>query len=377
MTPHNALLLFHCASNTGYAIATLERTFEHAARRALPDASSVHYAYSSLETGPPAHVTDPDSRFISIDYHAEPDSYRPFVQWIREQTITHVLAFDLPVRSSIAKALREAGVERIVSYWGASISDVFPWYMRPLRRTQFLVTRSRPDHFVFESEGMRDRALFGSCIPREQTSVCHIGVDTQTFSPSPGSRYAHEVLGIPPHRRLVYFSGHMEERKGVHVLIDAFLRLHSGTSDLVHLVLAGNTVADEQRLRARFAGTPAEQYITFAGYRKDVHLLQQSATLGVIASTGWDSFTVSAVEMMATGLPLLVSDLPGLREAVIPSVTGERFPTGDVNDLASRMLRIVSDDTLLCRYGLAARERAVSEFSLDRQINTLAQVIRG
>ena len=43
---------------------------------------------------------------------------------------------------------------------------------------------------------------------------------------------------------------------------------------------------------------------------------------GVIASTGWDSFTVSSLEMASSGLPLVVSNLQGLSESIEADVTG-------------------------------------------------------
>jgi len=60
----------------------------------------------------------------------------------------------------------------------------------------------------------------------------------------------------------------------------------------------------------------------FGGYRSDLDLLQRGCYAGVIASTGWDSFARSGLEMQASGLPVLVSDLRGLREVMEHDVSG-------------------------------------------------------
>jgi glycosyltransferase involved in cell wall biosynthesis len=355
----------------------LERVFHEAARVVAGESSRIHYAYSNLSTGFPKHLLDHAGSVTSVTYSAERSELEKFSAWVRDHQITHTLAFDLPVSVPIAKALRASGVRRIVSYWGASISGIYPWYLRPLRRLQYQLSAHRPDLFVFESEGMRERAVLGAGIPVARTSVCKIGVDCSRFHPVAGAAYAHRVFGIPVDRRIVFFSGHMEERKGVHILIDAFARIPSDLRSGMHLLLAGNTYEDEQRLLSRVVDPTTASQITFAGYRNDIPELQQSATLGVIASTGWDSFTVSAVEMAATGLPLVVSDLAGLKEAVVPEVTGERVTPGDADALAKAIVSIVFDDAKRIRYGTAARARALKEFSADRQIRELVDHLRG
>jgi glycosyltransferase involved in cell wall biosynthesis len=371
--PGNTLLLFHCGSNTGYAIETLERTFDLAARS---DARvDVHYAYADLKSGHPSHLSDVRSEVAEISYHASSAKLATFAEWVRAKRVSRVLAFDLPVRANINRALRQAGVTRVVSYWGASISDIFPWYLRPARRIQYLLQPDRPDHFIFESSGMLERATKGACIPRRRASVCNIGIDVNLYRPLTGSKYAHQTFSIPTDRQIVFFSGHMEERKGVHVLIKAFAQIPEVERESLHLLLAGNTSEDESRLSSLLHDPKVRERVTFAGYRRDIPRLLQSVSLGVIASTGWDSFTVSAVEMAACGVPLVVSDLPGLRDAVVPGVTGERSPVGRPDELATTIARLMGDKGLRDLYGRQSRERVLREFSLEGQVRTIAEIL--
>lgn len=370
------LLLFHCRSNTGYAISSLERAFHLAGAYATGHESRVYYSYSSLELGLPMHANIDTNHAIETSYFAiGSDRARMLSSWVAERAITHALAFDLPIRSEIAPILRRAGVQRLVSYWGASISDVYPWYLRPMRRLQFYAARARPDHFVFESEGMRDRAVLGAGVPYSQTSVVYLGVDTEKFKPGRDSKYAHRVLGIPEDRRLVFFSGHMEPRKGVDVLIRAIGRMvETGRRD-VHLLLAGDNPEDRTRLSQIAKDCGVEFYVTFAGYRSDVPSIHGSVDIGVIASTGWDSFTMSAVELSASGIPLVVSDLPGLREAVEPGVTGVRVRPGDVPDLARAISELLDDPERRSQYGRNARDLAVLTRSVESQSRAIASIL--
>jgi glycosyltransferase involved in cell wall biosynthesis len=308
----------------------------------------------------------------------DPRALQEITNYVRRAGITLVFAFDLPLAAPVLGALRRGGVTHIVSYWGASISSPYPWWLRPLRRAQYYRANHRPDHYIFESEGMRRGAVLGAAIPKRETSVCRLGVDVTRFHPpSEQSYYAHQLFGIPESRRIVFFSGHMEPRKGVRVLVESMLELVNvrGRRD-VHLLVLGNQPGEEGSFLPLIEGTPAQQYVTFGGYRSDVPELHRSAYLGAIASTGWDSFTLSAVEMAASGLPLIVSDLPGLSEAVEHGVTGQLFPAGDARALATAIERLVDAPAERNRLSASARQRVLREFTREAQAEGLVAIVQ-
>ena len=117
------------------------------------------------------------------------------------------------------------------------------------------------------------------------------------------------------------------------------------------------------------------QYVTFGGYRDDIHKIMPSCYLGVIASTGWDSFTMSSIEMASCGLPLIASKLQGLREAVDDNVTGYVFPPGDHVNLSKRIMELVDNPDKWSQMSKAARKRILSGFSIDQQILKLVDII--
>ena len=120
----------------------------------------------------------------------------------------------------------------------------------------------------------------------------------------------------------------------------------------------------------------AAKYVTFGGYRKDIAKIHQSCFVGVIASTGWDSFTMSSIEMAASGLPLLVSDLQGLRETVIDGKTGFLFTPGDSSRLAQLLLKITQGPALRDRLGAESRKYVLQKFTKNRQIGELVKVFK-
>jgi glycosyltransferase involved in cell wall biosynthesis len=257
------------------------------------------------------------------------------------------------------------------------MSSINSGWRLAVKKLQVGLLRSCPDHYIFESESMRRTATHGRGISHARTSVVYLGVDCEQFRPADGrSTYAHEVFSIPKDAHLVFYSGHMEPRKGVAVLLRAArLIATSGRKDIYFLLL-GNRPGEIDQYRDIYVGTAAERQIIFGGYRADIGRLMQSASVGVIASTGWDSFTRSAVEMSATGLPLIVSRLQGLQETIEEGVTGYSFTPGDAEELHNLILRVLGDESLRLSLGAAARARTVGRFSEDQQVDALTRIAR-
>ena len=169
----------------------------------------------------------------------------------------------------------------------------------------------------------------------------------------------------------------MEERKGIRVIVNAAVELvdRRGRRD-VQFLLLGNQPGEESAYEGLYRGREAERHITFGGYRHDVERIVPCAHVGTIASTGWDSFTVSAIEIAACGVPLVVSRLPGLDETVEDGKTGFTFTAGDHIGLADRVSQLLDDAELRDAMGRSGRQRVVERFSAERQIESLAATIR-
>jgi L-malate glycosyltransferase len=74
-----------------------------------------------------------------------------------------------------------------------------------------------------------------------------------------------------------------------------------------------------------------------------------------VAATHSDGTSISLLEAMACGCPVLVSDIPGNREWVTPGLNGWLFPDGDVDALSQAILHAVESRHLLPEMGRAAR----------------------
>lgn len=362
--------MIHCAENTGYAIASLEAVFLAAAKNAGFSDDQIFWSFKTTITKNNPHI-------IECDYR-DKKSHKTLKQLIEKNNIVIVLAFDLGFPCPVIPVLKRAGVKRIISYQGASMSSINSGIKLGLKKLECQLTTNKPDIFIFESEAMRQTATHGRGVKRNVTDIIYLGVDTNKFKPNYNQEsYTYEALNIPANRKIVFYSGHMEERKGVRVIVQAAIHMVDQLNFLdVHFVICGNKHNEADLYKALLENKQASKHVTFAGYRLDIPELMRGSHIGVIASTGWDSFTMSSIEMMASGLPLIVSNLQGLSETIEHEKNGFLIVPGDYQELCHRISMLISHSELARQFSLASRLRAEKLFSIKNQIENFSNLIR-
>lgn len=373
------LLVIPFSRSSGFAIDALVRLFSDAIQPVLDSHGRPTICYGDLDN---ASMSSTHARSAeSLDgfewLRPSRNHIQHYANIMKRREIDAILGLDLPATSPIYTPFRAAGVRTIVSYLGAPSSSLNSGLKLWIKERQVAMHKAGPDHHVYETEAMRLTGVRGRGIALTNTSVVPLGVDTHRFQPDPSDAfYAHDTIGIPRNRKIVFYSGHFEERKGVAVIMRAAVRIaeQHGRRD-IHFLLLGNRGDEADRFRAQIAGTRAEEFVTFAGYRTDLERLHRSSSAGVLASTGWDSMTMSAVEMQSSGVPLLVSRLQGLPETIEEGVTGRTFTPGDDSELSVRLCALIDDEPARLGMAIAARSRAVQLFSRQHQVSSLSGIL--
>lgn len=213
-------------------------------------------------------------------------------------------------------------------------------------------------------------------IHHERLIAYPFGVDVQRFSTG-DSVAAREKLGLKLGVPTVVFVGGLDAAhyfKGVNVLLEACARLKTPWQLLI--VGDGNCrVIFEERARVlgildrvRFAGSVPFEDLPEVYRAADVHVLPSIDRS--------EAFGVVTVEAMATGIPSVVSDLPGVRSVIVAEETGLLAEPGSIESLSSALERLLGDAATRERFGKAARRRAVEEFSKDKVGGRLASIYK-
>ena len=91
----------------------------------------------------------------------------------------------------------------------------------------------------------------------------------------------------------------------------------------------------------------------------------------------WEGLPMAVIEAMHLGLPVVATDMPGLREMVVENVTGHLVPSGNAALFAKRLSGLAADRARSSAMHAAARSRAAELFSLEQQIGRHAALYRG
>ena len=125
-----------------------------------------------------------------------------------------------------------------------------------------------------------------------------------------------------------------------------------------HLFLAGGAETPENQKildACKALAKEPQGRIHFLGIRSDVPALLAAADV-IVLSSKHEGMSLSVLEGMASGKPLIASDVPGLRELV--SGAGLLFPQGDAKALAARIQEICENPEIAREIGQKCRERA-------------------
>ncbi len=104
------------------------------------------------------------------------------------------------------------------------------------------------------------------------------------------------------------------------------------------------------------------QRIAFLGFQRDVPRLLARSNVFVLSSR-WEGLPRSILEAMRAGLPVIASDVGGVREAVVEGETGFLIPRGDAATLEERLRDLLSSPRLRGEMGKAGRRLYEESFA--------------
>ena len=203
------------------------------------------------------------------------------------------------------------------------------------------------------------------------------GIDVRRFDrrrlPDDALFALRREIGHDPDRPGVGFVGRLVEEKGIPDLLEAAKLLLGDVPD-VQLLIVGPY--DEEKPDA-LRPDVAERYglserCHFLGMRHDMPELYALMDVLVLPSYR-EGFPRAPMEASAMGVPAVVTDIRGCREAVEHEVNGLRFPVGDAPALAEALASILTDDARRLEMGRAGRAMAEEQFDEQKVFDRVLQ----
>ena len=222
------------------------------------------------------------------------------------------------------------------------------------------------DHVVAVSECVKGEIVRYDCLPPDRVRVIYNGVDPRRFQDQVREGQVKCGLGLPSNCRIVGTVGRMTVQKGHELLLEAFAELKGGRE--LRLLLVGDGPRRpwlEQRTRE----LGLQDRVCFAGFRRDIYPLLRAMDIFVLPSR-WEGLPGAVIEAMATGRPVVASDLPPLREIVSSPEIGILVRPGEKSQLREALADLLEDRGASEEMGRRAREYALSRFPIQRTVSS-------
>jgi glycosyltransferase involved in cell wall biosynthesis len=258
-------------------------------------------------------------------------------------------------------------------------SDLNALRLPLLTRMKRAVLRSS-DAVTAVSDQLRDKAI-GYGAPPERTVVLPMGVDTDVFSPERAAPALRKELAAGG--RLILFVGRLAEVKGARFLIEAMPEILRDTPNARLAVIGDGPERKALEQRSRRLGLTEK--VVFLGAIANAELPSYYASADVfvgpsVVTRGGDaeSFGIVLAEAMASGCPVVASDLEGVADVTSSGEHALLVPPGDPAAIARAVTRVLDDSTLRERLRTRALQNVRERFShahLHHEYATLIDAI--
>ncbi len=269
----------------------------------------------------------------------------------------------MPISGFLARiAARAAGVPRIAyTCHGYLFNQPGPWWRRRLAiALEWIAGRVTDVYLNVSAAEVEDARRLG--LARHPVAIGN-GRDPGRFRPDAEARARIRAgLGTSPERVVVVIVSRLVRAKGIPELLAAV-----AATDAELWVVGERLASDhDDSVEPEFAASTLGPRLKRLGYREDIPAILAAADLFALPSH-FEGLPMSIVEAMLVGLPVVASDLRGVREQVVDGETGLLFPARDVASLTAALHRLVTDPERRRAMGEAGRARALEHFD-ERKI---------
>jgi glycosyltransferase involved in cell wall biosynthesis len=208
--------------------------------------------------------------------------------------------------------------------------------------------------------------LFSDPAQWDKISIVHCGIEPELYVAPPRETFGKRVL----------FVGRLTPEKGGALLLEAFAQVFAAHPE-ARLTVVGDG-PERPALEARAQALGVAEAVTFAGARNQLQVAAHMAEADMLVLPSFaEGVPVVLMEAMAAGLPTIASRVAGVSELVHDEETGFVIPPGDLETLANRLSRLMSNPNLCRNMGASGRAVVEADYVVGKEAAWLARLLAG
>ena len=263
-------------------------------------------------------------------------------------------------------AARLAGVPNIVHYvHGFGFHQFTPWLVKQVYVYFEKLGACCEDLMITVGEEHRQIAIKLGIEKAEKILTILNGIDVTKFI-GVNRVAARREFGFQPDEIILGSVGRLATQKGFEYMIDAMPAILAA-HPRVRLVLSGEGELEAPLGQQAQARGVAGQ-VTFLGFRRDVPALLAAFDVFVHPSL-WEGLSISLMEAMVAGCPIVCSRIPGNVEMIRHGETGRFAEPAVPESLSAEVCALLADRDRAADLGIAARHEGLTRFSVERMVD--------
>jgi glycosyltransferase involved in cell wall biosynthesis len=264
---------------------------------------------------------------------------------------------------------------RLLKKWGIVRQVVenredqgFSWRKRDYALLR--LTCRQPDRVICVSNAVRKVVLQREKLDPARVEVVYNGVGP-CDAPALDRVRIRLQFGLPKDALLVGMVANLNRPvKGGQYFIEAVPRIVRAEPRARFIVIG---CQQDDQLQQLIADRGLAEYVVLAGYREDVDSIYRAMDVSVLTSLS-EGLSITLLESMKAGLPVVATGVGGNPEVVDDGITGFVVPPRDPEAFAAKVALLLQDGSLRYRMGCAGRARAERHFRIERTAARYLQV---
>lgn len=252
----------------------------------------------------------------------------------------------------------------------ASVHNVYTIDKKIHRRVINKYLAKFTDKIVAVSKAVKEDILRYDSISDNKVEIIYNGVEMNKFLDMNGNSIRSE-FGISLDTRVIGTVGRLTPQKGQRHLLEAMSKIKEKFPRIVLLMVGDGPMKDELKNYARILGL--NDTVIFTGPRRDIPSLLAAMDIFVLPSL-WEGLSISLIEAMAAGKPVITTDIPPIREVINSEKAGILVPPHKSKAIADAIELLLRNKNLAESLGIAAWERAFSTFNIETTIHQYTNI---
>lgn len=228
-----------------------------------------------------------------------------------------------------------------------------------------------PDHIVAVSQTMRRQLTGLPCLRAGRITAVANAIDSASYFTPEERIPCRSEFGLTPEAAVIAYAGRIDRVKRLDLLFEGFVGVLAQHPQ-ARLTVIGQG-EQEPKLKALAIALGISDAVIWTGFRQDIPRMLAATDIYVQPSDN-EGLSLSILEAMAAGKPVIATDVGGVREVLTHEETGILIPPGSASAIGSAIIDLLDHPEKRTALGQAARDQVVQDFGVHKMVEGYGHV---